>query len=185
MSTTPVLKTRSPEPITIKPNRSLAGITADAVIEEGHTDDVILTQHPVEEGSTISDHRYRKPAELTLVYAWALGSKQNSDGEGITFLNDIYEQLRQLEITGDPFKIVTGKRTYENMLIASLQHNTDHTTENVLLIRIICQEVIIVQTQTFQLSDSANHALPEKTSPVENQGAVNLMPGTNFNGRSQ
>jgi dihydrofolate reductase len=183
MSTGPVLRSRPPQPITLRPLRSLKNITADAVIEETHTDEMVITQHPVEEGATISDHAYRKPAELTLVYVWSMSSDQNSDNEGLTFLNSLYTELLQLKDEKVPFKIVTGKRTYENMLIASLSTTTERATENVLLIRIICQEILTVATQVVQLSDSASHAMPDKTAPVVNQGQVNLQPGTNFNGR--
>lgn len=182
MGSTPVLKTRTPQPTALVPQRSLAGIIADAVVEEHHVDDSVITQHPVEEGATIADHAYDKPRELTVTYAWAMGSSQNSDGEGLTFLRNIYTQLRQLKSSRVPFTVVTGKDTYQNMLIVSIQHNTDRTTENVLLVRIVCQEVILVQTQVVSVdADAQNHLNPEQTSPIEDQGLVSLQPGTNYN----
>jgi hypothetical protein len=47
-------------------------IEADAVIEEQHSDSVEITQHPVEVGSYISDHAYKKPAELTITMGWTI-----------------------------------------------------------------------------------------------------------------
>lgn len=182
MSTGPVLKTR-PEPTTLVPQRALKNIIADAVLEERHEDETEITSHPVEVGATVSDHAYDRPAELTLTYVWSMSSDQNSDGEGITFLNSLYTQILQLKVEHIPFRIVTGKRTYNNMLISGLMENTDKTTENVLLVRIHCREILMASTQVVRVSsaNAANHAQPEKTSSVVNQGPVNLLPGTNFN----
>jgi hypothetical protein len=183
---TPVLLSRPsadnpPQTTLIKPQRSLAGIIADAVIEEISVDEKVITQHPVEQGSTISEHAFDKPAELSLVYVWSMSSDQNNDGEGLTFLRDIYEQLLNLKIQGEPFDVITGKRSYKNMLIEMLKVGTDKSSENILLVYITCKEVIIVTTQTVQLSDAASQAVPEKTSPDTQQGQVQLQPGDNFN----
>jgi len=51
--------------------KDLGVITADAVIEEHHIDSTEITQHPIEVGSTISDHAFMKPAELILHMAWS------------------------------------------------------------------------------------------------------------------
>lgn len=169
----------------LRPMRSLKNIIADAVIEERHEDRMVITQHPVEEGSTISDHAYRLPAELTLTYVWSMASKQNSDGEGLTFLKDLYTQIRQLAIDREPFKIVTGKRNYDNMLINFMAVNTDKTSENILEIRIGCQEILMAQTQVVTIADPTTQLQPDKTSPDVNQGDVSLQPGTNFNSGSQ
>lgn len=40
-------------------------------IEEDHHDTMTITSHPVEFGSSISDHAFKQPAELTLKYGWS------------------------------------------------------------------------------------------------------------------
>ena len=47
-------------------------ILADVVIEEQHTDNLEVTQHPVERGANISDHAYKTPAVVTLYLGWSL-----------------------------------------------------------------------------------------------------------------
>jgi hypothetical protein len=180
MSSPIVLKTRPLEGITLIPQRALKDITADAVLEERHEDETTITRHPVDVGSTISDHAYDDPAELTLTYVWSKSSPQNDD-ESETFLNGIYRKILYLRTQHIPFKIVTGKRSYNSMLIGGLMVNTDHTTENVLLIRIRCVEVLMATTQVVTISDISNHSQPAKTAPVVNQGQVSLLPGTSFN----
>ena len=39
--------------------RSIGGFTADVTIEERHEDSLVVTQHPVETGSSIADHAYK------------------------------------------------------------------------------------------------------------------------------
>lgn len=46
-------------------------ILAQATIEERHTDDLEVTEHPVEQGAMISDHAYKRPAEVVLRLGWS------------------------------------------------------------------------------------------------------------------
>lgn len=55
-------------------------IIPDATIEEVHTDDMDITDHPVEQGVTISDHAYKRPAEVIITAGWS-DSPNNSGWE--------------------------------------------------------------------------------------------------------
>lgn len=71
--------------IVIKPTRGIYGpqyvdgkelmvlpdIIANAVTEEVHHDEMDITEHPVEQGSAIADHAFKRPAELVLKMAWS------------------------------------------------------------------------------------------------------------------
>ena len=68
--------------IIIKPNRrffniknpdgsKLESIKAQATIREIHNDELEVTEHPVEVGAMISDHAFKRPAELVLEIAWS------------------------------------------------------------------------------------------------------------------
>lgn len=46
-------------------------IKAMAVIRERHMDQLEITDHPVEQGASISDHAFKRPAEVTLEIAWS------------------------------------------------------------------------------------------------------------------
>lgn len=52
-------------------NTSLDDIIANATIEENHHDELEITEHPVEQGAPISDHAFKRPAEVTLHIAWS------------------------------------------------------------------------------------------------------------------
>jgi hypothetical protein len=53
---------------------------ADATIEEVHNDDVEVTDHPVEQGTTISDHAFKRPSELMITAGWS--DSPNNSGLG-------------------------------------------------------------------------------------------------------
>jgi hypothetical protein len=51
--------------------KQLPDIIAQAVIEEKHHDELEITDHPVQQGAMISDHAYKRPAEVTLSLGWS------------------------------------------------------------------------------------------------------------------
>jgi hypothetical protein len=156
-------------------------LMADVVPEERHEDEMEITQHPVEQGSVISDHAFKLPARLDLTYGWAGGSLQNTAMDP-NFLKLIYAQLLQLQANATLFVVYTGKRTYRNMMIRTLAVTTDKESENILLISIGLQEILMAVTTAITIA--ANQALPQKTSPVQNLGPTSLQPAPTYNSGS-
>jgi hypothetical protein len=154
-------------------------LIADAVLEERHDDESIITENPVELGSVTNDHAYDLPQDLDLVYVWSAASPQA--GGQTSFLNQTYAQLLTLKQAKILLGIVTGKRAYQNMLIKGLSEITNGETENVLQIRISVRQLILVIVQTVNVSSSAQQAIPAKTMPLQNSGNSALAPATNFN----
>lgn len=167
-----------------KPKRRLGDIRAQVTIEEQHTDDLIITEHPVEQGASISDHAYKRPAEVTVRVGWSnsglqsLGSIVTSAYSAITgsgelklnYVKDVYAKLLKLQESRIPFDIVTGKRSYKNMLFRSLAVTTDQTTEHTLLVTAVCAQVIMVNTRVVIVPPRENQKTPDKNAPVEDKG---------------
>jgi hypothetical protein len=189
-----------PAALIIRPTRKIGPFVAQVTITESHSDELEITQHPVEQGAAISDHAFKRPAELTLTVGWSnspAGSGSNAflnAGLGATVLGlqganptaiatagfggavggaigatgaaiqgllsgnspgqakDIYQKLLKLQEERIPFDVMTGKRSYVNMLIKSLQVMTDKTTENALIATLHLQQVILVSTRPLQIS---------------------------------
>ncbi|MEM5419635.1 phage baseplate protein [Paraburkholderia ferrariae] len=152
-------------------NSAMGSFSLYVTLEERHHDELVITDHPVEQGAAISDHAYKKPSELTMTIGWS-----NSNLSSIAsfqfgnYSRSTYQDLLDLQKSRTPFDVSTGKRKYSNMLIQSLDTTTDAKTENSLIVTLHCREVIIVQTTTTQLQPSENHALPQKTAPMANTG---------------
>lgn len=166
------------EPISIRLPRSIGTITFDATIEERHEDNWVLTQHPVEVGSTVTDHIYKLPATLDITAVTAMGSQQNRTQDS-SFLKTLYNNL--LALGGSLLPVQTGKRIYKNMSIESLRIDTDKTRENTLYVEMTLKEILLAATTLVTVTPMANQALPERTAQTLNQGPVNTQSAPNFN----
>lgn len=162
--------------VTVRPMRSLGGLTADAVVEEAHEDRLAITHHPVEQGAAITDHAFKEPASVHLVYGW---SDASPDAPGV---RTIYEQLLALQASRKPLEVLTGKRRYTDMLITAIGLTTNAETENALLCSIVCEQVILVSTSSTTAPPAKEvQAAPEKTAAVQDQGTKQLAPAPQAN----
>ena len=160
--------------------RAIGQIYADVTVEEGHRDEVIITQHPVEGGGVITDHAYKRPAELEIKCGFS-----NSSAGRVGYVQQQYQALLALQLARKPFNVYTGKRRYQNMLVRGLQVVTDPHSENILLVSVALQEIILVSVQTTSAGQSgtgtdtaapgsspADQANPASTGSVQNSGNV-------------
>ncbi len=157
--------------------RSIGGIIPDVTIEETHSDQLVVTKHPVEQGAEITDHAYKQGAEVTMMIGWSNSSLLLSSivtgslfSGTINDVNDLYKQLLDLQESRVLFDLVTGKRTYNNMLIISIDNTTDRTNENSLMLSLLMQQQIIVQTVAVALAPTAAQAAPDLTGALQNAG---------------
>ena len=60
--------------LTVIPQGNIGGIAIPATFEETNTDQVSVTDHPVEAGAQITDHAYYRPAELVMRCGWSNSS---------------------------------------------------------------------------------------------------------------
>ena len=158
---------QSEEPATLRPQRSIGGVTFDVVVEEQHEDTLEITEHPVEHGANISDHAFMKPASVTIRAGVSDGSGSIAgEKAGVS----VYEALQTLQQAREPFDIITGKRKYRNMLIETLSVLTDADSENALVVTADCRDVIVVKTQTVSVPPRSRHRNAGKTGGTANKG---------------
>jgi hypothetical protein len=164
--------------------------SAHVTIEEDHDDELIITQHPVEFGAIISDHAYKKPAEVRIRCAWnnsgshfqthgVVGSYEQpviSGYEG--YSRAIYDQILALQESRVTFSVITGKRIYNDMLVASIRVHTAPGSEYSLLADISLREIILVATKTLNI-DNTSSRMPNASGPL-NQGQVTTTETTNW-----
>ena len=174
--------------VAIRPRRSIGDIEAQVTIEEAHSDELVITDHPVELGASISDHAYLKPAEVVIRCGWSnsgygaignlvknVASVLTGGSAGEDYVHTMYEKLRALQASRIPFDLVTGKRTYSNMLIAGLSVTTEPRTENALMVTATCRQIIVVETRAATLPPRENQAQPAKTGGDQNSGVKQLF----------
>jgi hypothetical protein len=141
-------------------------------VESVHTDTLHVTEHPVESGAAITDHSYKRPAEVTLRCGWSNASLKAD------YVSGIYSQLLKLQESRDPISITTPLRQYDSMLITSLQVTRDQKTGFMLMVTATCREVLIVSTSSATLAPKESQADPASTAEVEDVGAQQATAGT-------
>ena len=154
--------------------RAIGTIVPDCVIEEHHSDKLIITDHPVETGAAITDHAFRMPSEVTMKIGFS-----NSTAKTEGWVQQAYQLLLALMQQRQPFSVSTGKRLYRNMLIQGMEVVTDQTTEWALICSVVLREIIIVSSSQSGgnpsiASNPSDQASPETTNPPVTSGNVQL-----------
>jgi hypothetical protein len=172
-------------------NRHIAASPADIVpmvtVEEDHEDDLVITEHPVEFGAAITDHSYKRPAEVRMRLGWSQSTGLSRLGDSkVSNVREIYETLLALQNSRNPFTVYTGKRTYTNMLVASIRVHTDARYEYTLLADVSLKQILLVSTQTLSATTNvASMSTPQSNAaPIENgmqQPTVSNMTGDQLN----
>lgn len=54
-----------------KTTRKIGSIVANITVEERHQDDLEITDHPVEQGASITDHAFKRPSEVVVKVSWS------------------------------------------------------------------------------------------------------------------
>ncbi len=156
-----------PIPATIIPARAIGPFAATVTVEEVATDSLEITQHPVQNSAAITDHAFKKPAQLRLSVFF--------DSENAP-LGETYQKFLDLQAARVPFDVVTGKRIHKNMLAQSITQTTDAKTENVLSVTLELQEVILVTVEAATLPARSAQRFPGRTGATGNAGQKTLQP---------
>lgn len=152
------------------PFRNIGGIFPHVTIEEIHRDEMFITQHPVETGAPVTDHAFMQPSSIEIRCGF---SNSNAQSEGYVQL--VYQKLLALQKSGQPFNVTTGKRPYTSMLMRSLLVRTNIDFEFALMVVAVCQQVIIVSTQTTGAS-SPNSNGSSQIGTIDPNGSGQFTP---------
>jgi hypothetical protein len=168
--------------------RYIAEIAGFVPFEENHSDQLEVTEHPIEQGAKISDHAFKRPAKVTVKIGWSnstVGGTSGSSHSGTSSqqVAEIYQTLLGLQASREPFPVMTGKRLYDNMLLVDLSVSTDKTSENTLMVTAVFQEVILVTTESVLVDKvpAEAQASPETTQSTTNTGSKQLTESNTIN----
>lgn len=157
--------------LTVISDKRIGGIFPDVVIEEQHVDELVITEHPVAQGAPITDHAYKTPARITMTCGWSESSQHQAliNGGAVEGIEAAYSYLLQLQASRIPFDVVTNKRAYSNMLMASLNVTTDIKTGATLRVVAAFRQIIMAKVRAVSLV-SAPQAQPSRTGAVVDTG---------------
>ena len=143
------------------PTRSIDTIIPDVTVREVHVDEDTITVHPVETGTPVSDHVFANPKILEIECGFSDSTAGYSG-----YVQEVYEAFLALKARREPFDVSTGKRSYQNMLVANITVVTDEASEFALMVTVRLQEVIIASTSSGGSGSNmtqANQASPADT----------------------
>ena len=147
--------------------RSLGGLTFTVTISEAEKETARLTDYPVEDGATLSDHVILAPKEVTVKIG------QGVD-EAETDPRDKLEELRELMEKREPMELYTGKSYYPSMIITAINTATDSKSETVLLTTVTLREVRIAETKSAAVP-VIRQKQPKKTAQSVKRGQQQLQ----------
>lgn len=106
-----------------------------------------VMEHPVEDGSTVTDFRVIQPVEIDLSLAVV--------GDGY---RDIYAEIKQLFLASTLLTVQTRTASYSDMLISDMPHEEGVSPANGIIIALKLREVKLVKAEygTFPPSAVAN-----------------------------
>lgn len=157
------------EPVTlfpIRPNRTIGGITGYVTVDENATDKLTVTRQPVQQGANISDHAYKEPAELSVRIVAGVNLKP---------LSELYQDFLKLQSDRQKFDVVTGKRSYSNMVLITVAQTTDKTTENVLSLNLTLLEIITVEVTPTTVPPRSRQKNAATTGATEKGGKKSAL----------
>lgn len=188
--------------ILVKPKRRIGSFEAHVTLREVHIDELEITEQPVEEGSQMTDHSFRRPSEVVIECAWSnspqranvvsailgaipqtiAGIQSIITGNSLDQVRQTYQRLLALQASRQPFDVLTGKRSYKNMLIKSLIVETDKERENILLVTATLREVLIASVKTVTIpAPKESQGLPSTTMPPIDKGMKLPQSAPQFN----
>lgn len=146
--------------------QSLGGMIFTAVLRADHTQKLTLTEHPVQTGASITDHAYLEPAEVIL----EVGESDCELGDGGSAR--VFGQLLAMQAEREPLEVVTRLKTYENMLIESIETSDDYTTQGALKATVTLREIIMADAAIVQVSGRAKKSADRHKTDKTNRGEV-------------
>lgn len=99
-----------------------------------------LMEHPVEDGSTVADHKVIQPVEIELSVI-----TQGPDAK------TVYDELVKLYKASDLLSVVTKVGVYDSMVIQAMPHEETPDMIDVIAVAVRLKEVKLVKPQTGAL----------------------------------
>ncbi len=164
--------------------RNIGPFVADITISERHRDEMIITEHPIEVGSVVSDHAFKRPIHVILTVGYSSSDVQ-AQGDA-NYIQTVYQNFLTLQQNATPFSVTTGKRTLQNMLVEYINELTNEQTENALILEIGCKQVILVNSTSASVAPAGTSTPSNQAQPLVNSdptmvGNVPAQVGNNFN----
>jgi hypothetical protein len=155
----------------------LTSFEFDVIVREANTLTNIVTEHPIEDGSTIMDHVTNKPETLELDFTITdTPISAFSPLSGITSKQgrsrDEFARLEKMWKNKNTLTIVTGLKVYKNMMIQSLTARRDRGFKVDVSMALINYKTV----ETLATDSSTKDTVPEIEHSVGKSSLLGFIP---------
>ena len=128
----------------------------DFVFSAEHKMNLKPTEHPVQSGSSTTDHSIMQPDEVIL----EIGMSDTASGAGSNYSVNGYQMLRAIMQKREPLTLTTRLNTYRDMLITSISAPDDVSTMFALKASIYLQQIKIATVATVTVQQKVSSSKP-------------------------
>lgn len=157
---------------------SVGEIGLDLILDEEHSQDVAVTEHPIQKGSPVADHvvaELREGSLRALVTNWSINHQTPDGGTPNNRAGEAWEALKALQLKGEPVTIVTALEVYRDVVITHLDTNRDGETGEALEIGIEFKQVKQVDLKETEVSVEVQPA--DMDSGINRMAALDVAKG--------
>ena len=172
---------------------SVGEISLDLILTETHSLNAVVTQHPVQDGSTISDHITILPRSGTMRVLVSNFSLSTAKGDARADWDEIYDQgeaaqkslpnraeeawkkLKDLVKKRELVKVVTSLEVYEDVVITRVETTRDGDTGDALEIDIDYEQVTKVKLKETKVTIQVQPR--DMKSTINQKSAVQVNSG--------
>lgn len=155
----------------------IGNIIIDAVLSESASSKATLTKNPVEKGADTTDHIRLEPMSFSAAGIVSdtpvkiLGNLINIfRNSGYRISQQTWDKLLILQAKREPFTLVQGLKSYDNIVIEELSYTQDVNTNNVLIFNCKMSEIVLVGQNEVNSQTVIERDTYDRTSPLINLG---------------
>lgn len=155
----------------------IGSVTIDAVISESASSKATLTKNPVEKGADTTDHIRLEPMSFSATGIVSdtpvklLGNLTNIfKNSGYRISQQTWDKLLILQAKREPFTLVQGLKSYDNIVIEELSYTQDVNTYNVLIFNCTMAEIVLVGQDEVNAQTVKEKDTYDRTSPLIDLG---------------
>lgn len=184
------IKTREVKPVKaslfFKKDAGIEGIEMNLFIEESHSLEFQLSDHPLQDGCVVTDHVFQKLRQCKIKGMFTNNPiNKPKDSEGKVIVNGIeatqntsrikYNRLEELASKRLPVKLVTSLKTYPRMIITNIKADRgpkdgESITFSMTLREFMDVDVLEVSADYVSKPDDMASAINRLVAPKSNEG---------------
>lgn len=158
-------------------------IELDAILNESASTAARITKNPVENGADINDHIIIDPMSFSV--SGVVSNVSSNIIQAVSTIPSIFanktksqiawDELLELQANRQPFTLVQGLKTYNNVVIQSLSESQDVNTANALYVNIALRELILGGTEELTATFN-DDTISDSMTPTKEGGLKQLAP---------